>query len=324
MSAVRVVVTGAAGFIGAACAHGLLDSNVDVVGIDRLDDQPAGRLHRAWRSLTARAGFIPLVVDLNGDSIDLADVFDGADAVIHLAGRGGTHESWSDYGAYLRDNVEATARVARACVIAGSPRLVHASSSSVYGREAIGDEMQLLRPVSPYGVSKLAAEQTVEAYLRSQGLRAVIVRMFSVYGPGQRPDMGVYRLISASLWGTPFQRHGDGTQSRSMTFVDDLVAGLLPALVQGVDGAVYNLGGASGVSLNEVVDEVSRQVGQPLCPSATDDPPGNQRHTAADISRASLELGYAPKVGLTEGLARQIAWQRSLGGPSSTTRAAAG
>ena len=314
----RVVVTGAAGFIGAACAHALLDVGADVVGIDRVDDSPAGRLHRAWRSLTERVGFTPLVVDLNHDTIDLADVFDGSDAVIHLAGRGGTHQSWSDYGAYLRDNVEATARVAQACVITGSPRLVHASSSSVYGREAIGDELQPLLPISPYGVSKLAAEQTVDAYRRSQGLRAVTVRMFSVYGPGQRPDMGVYRLISASLWGTTFHRHGDGTQSRSMTFVDDLVAGVLAAaLAKDVEGAVYNLGGTSGVSLNEIVDEVSRQVGQPLHQGGVDDPPGNQRHTVADISRASLELGFAPKVGLTEGLARQIAWQRSLGDPTS-------
>ena len=320
----RVVVTGSAGFIGAACAHALLDSGADVVGVDRLDDLPGGRLQRAWDSLSERARFVPLVFDINDETVDVAEAFHGADAVIHLAGRGGTHESWTDYGTYLRDNVEATARVAHACVRAGTPRLVHASSSSVYGWEAIGDELQPLRPISPYGVSKLAAEHTIEAYARSQGLRAVTVRMFSVYGPGQRPDMGVHRMISAALWGTAFERHGDGAQSRSMTFVDDVVAGLLAALADGVDGAVYNLGGTSGVSLNEVVDEVGRQVGRALLPSETEDPPGNQRHTAADISRAALELGYAPKVGLSAGLARQIAWQRSLGGPSTTAPASDG
>jgi len=234
---------------------------------------------------------------------------------VHLAGRGGTHESWTDYGAYLRDNVEATARVADACAKT-STRLLHASSSSVYGREAIGDEMQPLHPISPYGVSKLAAEQTVGVYIRSHGLQAVSVRMFSVYGPGQRPDMGVYRLISANLGldETPFARHGDGTQSRSMTFIDDVVAGLVLALANGEAGAVYNLGGTSEVSLNEVIDEVSRQVGRPFRATEAIDPPGNQSHTAADISKASLELGYAPKVGLTEGLGRQIAWQRALVG----------
>jgi UDP-glucuronate 4-epimerase len=318
---VQNVVTGAAGFVGSACAHGLLDTGAEVVGVDRLgSDEP--RLHRAWATLTGRSRFTPVVADLAED--DLKSAVAGADAVIHLAGRGGTHSSWSEYGAYLRDNVGATARIAQACIDADVPRLVHVSSSSVYGRLAIGDEDQALEPVSPYGVSKLAAEHTVTAYARELGLRAVLVRMFSVYGPGQRPDMGVYRLIAAALWDTPFVQHGDGRQRRSMTYVDDVIAGIELALCAGADGAVYNLGGAAAVSLNEVVDEVGRLVGRPLRPRVGDDPPGNQRHTEADFSRATEELGYTPKVSVRDGLARQLAWQRSLAGPDGSPPATAG
>lgn len=306
----RIVVTGAAGFVGSACAAALLDDGVEVVGVDRLG-QP--RLDRAWDGLVGRDGFRPVVADLVG--APLTTLFGGADAVIHSAGRGGTHTSWTQYGAYLRDNVEATAHVAQACLDAGVGRLLHISSSSVYGRLAVGDERQPREPVSPYGVSKLAGEQTVAAYAREFGLPAVTVRMFSIYGPNQRPDMGVHRLMAAALWGTPFLQHGDGQQSRSMTYVDDVVAGIRLALDGGAVGAVYNLGGASIVSLNDLVDEVGRLVGRPLRPPGRDDPPGNQRHTEADFSRAALDLGYAPKVSLTDGLARQLAWHRAVGGP---------
>jgi len=310
---VRVVVTGAAGFVGSACAHQLLADGVDVVGLDRLGaDEP--RLHRAWASLATRPGFRPVVADLL--DAELADLLAGADAVVHAAGRGGTHPSWTEYGRYLRDNVEATARVAQGCLDAGVGRLLHVSSSSVYGRLAVGDEQQRREPVSPYGVSKLAAEETVNCYVRERGLRAVTVRLFSVYGPGQRPDMGVYKLIAAALWDAPFAVHGDGSQSRSMTFVDDVVTGIRLALQRGRDGAVYNLGGRSTVSLLELVDEVARLTGRRLRPAGVPDPPGNQRHTAADISRAALELGYAPKVSLSDGLSRQLAWQRESGAPT--------
>jgi UDP-glucuronate 4-epimerase len=229
---------------------------------------------------------------------------------VNLAGRPGTHESWSDFPAYLRDNVECVDRLAQACIDAHVTRLVHASSSSVYGRLAIGSEDVELAPISPYGVSKLAGEATLRAHHTALGLPMVLLRFFSVYGPGQRPDMGVYRAIEAALTGRRFQLHGTGLQTRSMTYVDDLVAGIMLATESPMDGQTYNLGGSSAVSMIEVLQEVGRLVGRPAYVVGVEDPPGNQQHTSADLTNATMELGYTPKVGLTEGLARQVEWQR--------------
>jgi len=305
---VTVVVTGAAGFIGARLANAMLDGGQQVVGVDRLGAD--GRLVRAWDQLCARDGFVPHVVDLADERVDLNPLMRDADAVIHLAGRPGTHASWTEYSGYLRDNVAATARVAQACLETGVPRLVHASSSSVYGRIATGDETSTLRPISPYGASKLAAESTLHAFADAKGLPVVTLRLFSVYGPGQRPDMGVYSAIAAALDGAVFEIHGDGRQTRSMTYVDDAVAAIGLAVSRGRIGGTYNIGGASSVSLLEILHELWHLVGSAARVVAVPDPPGNQRHTSADVSAAALELGYAPKVGISEGLTRQVAWQR--------------
>jgi nucleoside-diphosphate-sugar epimerase len=307
----RVVVTGAAGFIGSRLAHALLDDGCAVIGIDRAGGAlpVAARLTESWRELCQRPGFVGSGADLGDPSVDLAPLLRGADGVIHLAGRPGTHESWAEYPAYLHDNVAATARLAEACVAAGVPRFVHASSSSVYGRVANGQDGPL-QPVSPYGASKLAAESTLHAFAQARGLPVVILRLFSVYGPGQRPDMGVHAAIAAALSGTPFRVHGDGQQTRAMTFVDDVVDGLRLAMANGRDGASYDLGGTSTVSLLEVLDEIRSIVGADIPTVPVADPPGNQRHTRADLVSGNLELGYAPKVGISEGLRRQVEWQR--------------
>jgi UDP-glucuronate 4-epimerase len=308
----RIVVTGAAGFIGSRLADALLDDGVTVVGVDRAGGATAvaQRLTDNWARLCAQPGFVAVGADLGDAVVDLAAVVRGADGVVHVAGRPGTHESWSDYPAYLHDNVAATARLADACVRAGVPRLVHASSSSVYGRDARGPDTPL-RPVSPYGASKLAAESTLHAFAEARGLPVVTLRLFSVYGPGQRPDMGVHAAIAAALSGTPFALHGDGKQTRSMTYVDDVVAAVRLALARGRPGAVHDIGGAAEVSLLEVLAEIRRLVGADVPTVRVPDPPGNQRHTAADLLSCTLELGYAPKVGVSEGLRRQVAWQRA-------------
>jgi UDP-glucuronate 4-epimerase len=193
---VRVALTGAAGFIGAKVAAAFLEAGHQVIGVDRLrSGGDEARLHRAWSALRRNQNFEPVHTDLL--DIDLVRTLREVDTVVNLAGRPGTHESWSDFPAYLRDNVECVDWLAQACTDANVTRLVHASSSSVYGRLAIGSEDAELAPISRYGVSKLAGDGTLRAHHAALGLPMVLLRFFSVYGPGQRPNMGVYRAIAA-------------------------------------------------------------------------------------------------------------------------------
>jgi nucleoside-diphosphate-sugar epimerase len=304
MDAVRVVLTGAAGFIGQHCATALLAEGHDVVAVDR----------RPWPG----APTDPRLSVVQGDlaDLDLGSLLEGADALVHLAGRPGTHDSWTDYSDYLRDNVECVHRLAQACDAVGVIRVVHASSSSVYGAVALPGE-KVLAPVSPYGVSKLAGDLTWAAHAASSPLEVVTVRLFSVYGPGQRPDMGIRRAIDAMVGGSPFTLYGSGDQTRSLTYVTDAVAALVRALHHGVPGRTYDIGGERVVSMRDVLVTLRDLGGTLLALAPVPDPPGNQQATEAETSPARDDLGWVPLVGLAEGLAAQVAWQRGLSRPAS-------
>jgi UDP-glucuronate 4-epimerase len=303
---VRLVVTGAAGFIGSRLCLQLLREGHQVVGIDRLG---ADRLETAWTGLQDHPQFRGVAADLL--DFALTDLLLDADAAVHLAGRPGMRDSWDQLPGYLRDNVEVSAVVAKAALDAFLPRLIHASSSSVYGSVVAGDEHSPLVPVSPYGATKLAAESVLRAYAASYGLPITILRLFSVYGPGQRPDMGVYRAIHAALTGATFQQYGDGRQTRSMTHVDDVVDGIIQAL-HAPTGGTYNLAGGVSVSMLEVLERIDSLVGARAATQVVADPPGNQRHTDADLTLAARDLGYQPKVTLREGLRSQVAWHQDM------------
>jgi UDP-glucose 4-epimerase len=231
--------------------------------------------------------------------------------VFHLAAQPGVRKSWGqDFSVYTLNNIEATQVLLEAC--AGRPieRFVYASSSSVYGN-AVAMPMRedaLPQPVSPYGVTKLAAEQLCYLYHVNHGIPTVALRYFTVYGPRQRPDMGFHKFLKATLLGQPVTVYGDGEQTRDFTFVDDAVSATIAAATRGVAGRVYNIGGGSRVSINQVLDMIGCISGQRPAVSLDREQEGDMRHTLADTTRARADLAFAPLVDLEEGLAAEYTW----------------
>jgi len=304
---VRIVVTGAAGFIGSTLAEALVAGGHEVVGLDAfIDYYPRPMKEANLAGLAKTPGFRFQELDLRTAELD--PWLDGADAVIHEAAMAGLMRSWTDLELYASCNILGTNRLIEAALRNGIGRFVLASTSSVYGTEAVGDEDSRLEPSSPYGITKLAAEKLVLAHAASSGLPGTIIRYFSIYGPRQRPDMAYHRFIEAMLDGQPITVFGDGEQTRSNTYIDDAVAGTLLALERGVVGGIYNIGGGRTVSLNDAIGLIAGHLG--VEPRIQREPArrGDQRHTSADIGRARAVLGYAPTIEPAEGLGRQVAW----------------
>jgi nucleoside-diphosphate-sugar epimerase len=310
----RVVVTGAAGFIGSHLSERLLAAGDDVVGIDCFTDYyQRTRKEQNLEACRSRDSFRFEEVDLV--DADLSPLLEGAEVVYHLAGQPGVRPSWgSHFDRYVRDNIIATQRLLEALKGAPIKRLVFAGSSSVYGDAEMfpTKESALPRPVSPYGVTKLAAEHLTHLYTRNFAIPAVSVRYFTVYGPRQRPDMAFSRFMQALSAGEDIEVFGDGEQTREFTYVSDAVEGTIKASTADVVGQVFNLGGGSRVTVNKVLatlEEISGiKVRRQNLPAA----PGDPRHTGASINLARERLGWEPRVSLREGLAKQWEWFRSL------------
>lgn len=303
----RIVVTGAAGFIGSHLAERLLADGHDVVGLDAFTPYyDRTRKESNLRAATASERFEFVELDLRTD--DLAPALDGADCIIHEAAMPGLPLSWTDVAGYASCNVVGTARLLDAAVRAGVGRFVHVSTSSVYGRTATGDETAPTRPISPYGITKLAAEHLVAAYREAHGLPAVVLRYFSVYGPRQRPDMAYHIFIERLRRGRPLVVFGDGRQTRSSTFVADCVDGTVRAMHDGVVGETYNIGGAAVQSVLEVVDMLGQLLD--VRPAIEFAPAriGDQQDTVADYHRAAEAFGYRPTTLPIDGLAAQVRW----------------
>jgi len=307
----RALVTGAAGFIGSRLAARLLDDGDEVRGVDAFTPyyDPDAK-HANLAPLTEREGFAFTEADLR--SSPLEPLVEGVDVVFHLAAEPGVRASWgASFADYAGHNVLATQRLLEACR-ESSPAFVMASSSSVYGeaeRHPTPEDL-LPRPVSPYGVTKLAAEALLTAYSANFGIRGVALRYFTVYGPGQRPDMAFHRFIRAALTDGTIEVFGDGEQTRDVTFVGDVVeATVAAARVAGSPGPI-NVGGGSQVALNEVLGAIERITGRSFRIDRREAAPGDVRHTSADLSKARRVLGYEPKVGLEEGLRQEVDWLR--------------
>ena len=304
----RVLVTGAAGFVGSHVVDRLLADGHEVVGVDSFTGYyPRARKLRNLRSASLEDGFRLVEGDLLG--LDLRTLLRGVDGVVHLAGEPGVRRSWADFDVYMERNVRATQRLLEAVWRAGTPRLVHASSSSVYGPDR-GDptgEDAARKPASPYGLSKLAAEELVELYARERGVPATVLRYFTVYGPRQRPEMALSRFIFAASRGRPVKVYGDGEQTRELTYVSDAVDATVAALAA-APGGTYNIGGGVRVSVNELLGCVGRALGVRVEAHYGPEAEGDVRSTWADSGRAARELGYRPRTGLEEGTAAQAEW----------------
>lgn len=306
----RALVTGAAGFIGSHLSDRLLEQGHEVVGIDSFTDYyPRAVKDSNIASLRARARCRFLETRIQDAS--WPDLLEGVTHVFHLAAQAGVRSSWgSDFSIYTAANIDATQVLLEACRDQPLERFVYASSSSVYGdRVAIPmREDARPQPLSPYGVTKLAAEHLCMLYHENYGVPAVALRYFTVYGPRQRPDMAFHRFLQALLADRPIRLYGDGEQTRDFTFVEDTVTATVAAAERGAVGAVYNVGGGSRISMNRAIEILARCAGR--IPDVRRDAPqkGDMRDTFADTARARAELDFVPRVPLEEGMHAEYQW----------------
>jgi UDP-glucose 4-epimerase len=306
----KALITGIAGFIGSHLGASLLDAGNEVVGIDCFTDYYKRTIKESnLSSLTARKGF--QLVESPIQSAPLSDLLKDIDQVFHLAAQAGVRKSWGQhFGTYTANNIEATQRLLEACVQSKIKRLIYASSSSVYGDNVsipMKENVQL-QPISPYGVTKLAAEQLCYLYHVNHGVPSVSLRYFTVYGPRQRPDMAFHRFLTAVLENRPVTLYGDGDQTRDFTFVSDAVAATLAAGEQGEPGRVYNIGGGSRISINNVLKMIGNISGQQVQIIREQKQEGDMRDTYADTFMAYSDLNFRPKVRLEEGLRAEYHW----------------
>jgi nucleoside-diphosphate-sugar epimerase len=305
----KCLVTGAAGFIGSHLCESLVQTGHSVVGLDSfVPYYPRAVKEANLFSVRANSAFRFEEIDLRNDPLDR--VLEGIEVIFHLSAMAGLSRSWTEFGLYESCNINGTHRLLEAARrISTLKRFLYASTSSVYGRFGSGDEMLPLRPISPYGVTKLAAENLCEAYAEELALPLIVLRYFSVYGPRQRPDMGYHRFIQAMLNGQPLVVYGDGMQVRGNTYISDCVAATIRSM-DALPGETYNVGGGEAASVWDIIKQLEQVIGRRAIVRKEASRPGDQRYTFADTSKITRHLGWKPKVSLAEGLAKQVTWQR--------------
>jgi UDP-glucose 4-epimerase len=308
----KVVVTGGAGFIGSHLCERLLDEGRRVVAIDSFTDYYSPERKRAHIApCLGREGFTLVEEDLN--RADLPVLFEGAACVFHLAAQAGVRRSWgAEFDHYTEANILATQKVLEALRMVGGVRLIHSSSSSVYGetQDLPMLEKSTLRPISPYGATKLSAEHLCELYRINYGIEYTALRYFTVYGPRQRPDMAFSCFITNALAGREIEIYGDGKQTRDFTFVSDAVEANVLASVYAGEERIFNIGGGSRISILDVLDLLGGLVDDGLDVRFLEPAKGDVTDTWADTTLARRELGYEPTVRIEDGLEHELNWYR--------------
>jgi len=312
MAGPRSLVTGAAGFIGSHLCERLVNEGHEVVGLDCFTDYyPRSVKESNLTRLRREHRFHFLEGDLV--EMELGTLMKDLDYIFHQAAQAGVRRSWGqDFSTYLRNNINATQRLLEEVKKreGGIKKLIYASSSSVYGSdmELPMREDAYLQPLSPYGVTKLAAEHLCHLYWENYGIPIVSLRYFTIYGPRQRPDMAFHRFIRSALQKEPILVYGDGEQTRDFTYISDAVEANLLSLREEVVGKVFNIGGGCRISINSVIKHLENILGQRIQVNYQPGLKGEMRHTYADWLRARTALGYFPKVSIVEGLTQELAW----------------
>ncbi|MBW2265739.1 MAG: GDP-mannose 4,6-dehydratase [Deltaproteobacteria bacterium] len=306
----KALVTGAAGFIGSHLCEYLIEKGCEVVGIDSFTDYyPRSIKESNIAGLKERDGFA--FVEASLIEASLAKLLEGVEAVFHQSAQAGVRASWGEsFKIYTDNNILATQMLLEACKDRPIKKFVYASSSSVYGdtTDLPMRETSLPAPVSPYGVSKLAAEHLCRLYFKNFSVPTVSLRYFTVYGARQRPDMAFHRFFRWALEGKPIEVYGDGKQSRDFTHVSDIVEANWLAFEKASSGEVFNVGGGSRITLNEVIEIIKEMTGVNFEVRYKDVQKGDVRHTSADMTKAKEVLGYDPKISVEEGLRREYEW----------------
>ena len=303
----KVLITGIAGFIGSHTALAAKALNWQVIGIDSITDYYDTKIKRKNLEKLNAAG----ITDIHQTDLldcDLESILRDVDAVLHCAAQPGVRDSWTHFDKYVASNILATQRLLEVCAKSNVTRLVYSSSSSVYGdlQEFPVLETNNLNPVSPYGITKLAAEHLCSSYSLNSDLSVVSLRYFTVYGPGQRPDMAIHRLINSALHQTPFPLFGDGSFIRDFTFVTDVARANLAALANDIpSGTIINIAGGESTSMSELIRMVEKITGKEVPLDRRPVQAGDVVRTGGDTTLAKKYLNWTPEVSLHDGLERQ-------------------
>ncbi|MEW6102540.1 MAG: NAD-dependent epimerase/dehydratase family protein [bacterium] len=308
----KVLITGVAGFIGSHLASALIEKRQDVVGIDKFSDYyPREYKERNIKELLDNERFKLIEGDLL--SMNLSSILQDIEIVFHQAAQPGVRRSWDMFDVYVRDNILATQRLLESIKKKNIKKFVYASSSSVYGdcKHLPLKEEYIPKPLSPYGVTKLSAENLVELYRKNYGIPAISLRYFTVFGPHQRPDMAFFKFIKAGFLNEPIVVYGDGSQTRDFTYVSDIIDANIHAAESNEEG-IFNIGGGNRVTLNDVIKDIERFIGKDIKIEYRDKQKGDMKDTLADITKAKKHLSFSPKVSLSSGLHKEIKWLHSI------------
>ena len=310
------IVTGVAGFIGSNLAEKLLEQGDQVIGIDQFNDYYDPSLKRKNAHILAKYPEFKLI-EADIQALDWRQLLQGVEVLFHQAAQAGVRASWGDgFRQYTERNINATQIILEAAKETPSlQRMVFASTSSVYGNAETMPTPETLcpQPVSPYGITKLAAERLCWLYHQNFNVPVTALRYFTVYGPRQRPDMAFHKFFQSAIADKAIGIYGDGKQTRDFTFISDAVAAnLAAAVVPEAVGEVFNIGGGSRVVLLDVLDTMEKVIGKPIERLHQGLARGDARHTAADVTKARTILGYNPQVSLAEGLAQEWQWIQEL------------